>query len=150
MSGTGDADTPAGGSVCIRCKATKTRSATDRRMTHSVPGRREWKPAHLKVAHQPTTSGGRHVVDPIQEIPAGRARVVNGAPQAGDVDFDPRVTRAAGSHSRKAGPVEAMGVEAAAEQRGLVDADAGELGSGSVVVVLVGFGQGRAISLVDS
>lgn len=51
LSGTGDADTPAGGSVCIRC-------SHDQHWNHG------WKlygiRSNLKVSHQATTCGGGH------------------------------------------------------------------------------------------
>lgn len=51
LSATGDADTPAGGSVCIRCE---DRSAIPSLVVCSLA-------TNLEVSHQTTTSGGRHL-----------------------------------------------------------------------------------------
>jgi hypothetical protein len=53
LSGTGEAETPAGGSVCMRCTRCQHREGP------WALGSRSWP--HLEVSHETAAGGGRHL-----------------------------------------------------------------------------------------
>lgn len=63
LSDTGEAETPAGGSVCIRCEDLALISCSETSV---------WGESYLEISHQAAASGSRHLEFCIYDLLEGR------------------------------------------------------------------------------